>query len=266
MARTLDKVDRRLSRIDEALIVPDPDLIPRDEAEFNFLLSLNGIEDEQERDRLRGLWLAGLVLLFFSWSNELASIDGAVAYDVLEQQMRQATARNAEYHRRLAQQLMNGDITIDEFESLMSESIRDAAAAMALAVFGPRWMEYSYAQAAYADYLARELGWLAQFVSGLRSGTILMDGNVIRRAAMYGFSAYVLFEALQGLWASQQGYTHEENVLGWAEHCNGCLVETGKGIVPIGSLAPIGTRDCLSNCRCRILYYRLNPLTGEYEQ
>jgi hypothetical protein len=50
------------------------------------------------------------------------------------------------------------------------------------------------------------------------------------------------------------GKTEEENQLHPAEHCQSCLDEAARGWVPIGTLIPIGQRDCLGRCRCTISY------------
>ena len=57
----------------------------------------------------------------------------------------------------------------------------------------------------------------------------------------------------------EQGKTECRNVLGPADHCEGansCIEQTAKGWVPIGggAMVPIGSRLCLSNCRCRLEY------------
>lgn len=263
--RTIRQLDSKYRYLDKAVAVPDPALFPRSEDEFLYLMSTQDVEEE-DRSVLLALFAAGAFILWREWDNVFSSSTTIMRYQEIQQQWRRTTKANAEYHRRLAQQLAAGAITLEAFSSLMATSITDAAASSAIATWGINWQSNGILKAIHDDYVAQELNWLSRFVAGLLDGSILFDGNLMRRAAMYGLSAYVLFTSLQELWATTSGYTHEQNVLGIAEHCDGCIAETGKGIVPIGSLAPIGTRDCLSNCRCRILYYRLNPLTGEYEQ
>lgn len=253
--RSLSQLQPKFKHLDWAVSIPDPALVPRNREEFYYLMQLQGTPEE-DKENLFNLWIAGAFVLWREWDQTYASIDRIAVYTEMQQQWRITTQANANYHRHLAGQLRRGEISLDEFHQLMINSITEAATASMIAVYGPGWASSGILQSMYGGYLARELNWLSQFVAGLRDGSVLMDGNVLRRAAMYGYATYALFHALQNLWASEGGiYTMEENVLGVAEHCDGCLAETAKGKVPIGSLAPIGTRDCLSNCRCSIRYY-----------
>jgi hypothetical protein len=71
---------------------------------------------------------------------------------------------------------------------------------------------------------------------------------------MYASSAWGALQEATRLQAAGEGYVYEENILGDAEHCGGCVAETAKGKVPIGTLIPIGQRDCLANCHCHFAY------------
>lgn len=46
----------------------------------------------------------------------------------------------------------------------------------------------------------------------------------------------------------------ERNILGIAEHCASCIRETKRGWVPIGTLIPVGLRDCWFGCKCTVGY------------
>jgi hypothetical protein len=52
--------------------------------------------------------------------------------------------------------------------------------------------------------------------------------------------------------AKQVGLTQERNVLGIADHCEQCQGLERRGWVPLGTLPPPGTRECLGNCRCHL--------------
>jgi len=62
---------------------------------------------------------------------------------------------------------------------------------------------------------------------------------------------------------ANRGYVEERSVLGIADHCDGCLAEAGKGWRPIGTLLPIGGRDCKARCRCHF-EYRMAGERGEF--
>jgi hypothetical protein len=98
-----------------------------------------------------------------------------------------------------------------------------------------------------------ELDYLNDFADGVDAGQIPRDGRFLRRAMLYATAGYGLYMALRGAQARWRGYHEERNVLDpAAEHCIECVDETAKDWQPLGTLTPIGRRQCLSNCRCRI--------------
>jgi hypothetical protein len=184
--------------------------------------------------------------------------------DWLTSQLDYGVRQQAAYHRRLAEQYIRGELDVDEFQRLMEESITESHAAVMLAIFGISWVTLGYLKTLHDQYVGRELGYLNRLFDGLRAGIVPHDGNLIRRAAMYGFAIRTILAESQRVRASLLSYSHEQNILGVAEHCDGCLNETSRGIVPIGTLVPIGSRDCMSNCQCHLIFWKYDPETGEY--
>jgi hypothetical protein len=83
---------------------------------------------------------------------------------------------------------------------------------------------------------------------------LVAAGELARRLMMYAMSGHAAVQSALGDRARERGLTSERNILAIADNCTGCVVETGRGWVPIGSLVPIGERDCLSNCLCTYEY------------
>ena len=102
---------------------------------------------------------------------------------------------------------------------------------------------------------------MRDFADDIASGKQAVDGRLAARARLYAQSGRVAFHNVERFEMERRGWDTEENVLAAAEHCSGCLAETAKGRVPIGSLTPIGQRPCRTNDRCRIRYS--NSATGE---
>ena len=107
-----------------------------------------------------------------------------------------------------------------------------------------------------AGFILAELIFLNRLVQQIDLGSQPENGNVPRRAAMYAGAA----------WATKEGYreyvytrkrraVYVKNILGYADHCRGCLHETSKGLQPIGIITLPGSRDCKSNCFCHLRYY-----------
>jgi hypothetical protein len=76
--------------------------------------------------------------------------------------------------------------------------------------------------------------------------------QVVLYAQQYIGTATTSYEQGRRNTAKQAGFTQERNILGLADHCDQCRDLAGRGWVPIGTLPPPGTRECLGNCRCHL--------------
>lgn len=103
-----------------------------------------------------------------------------------------------------------------------------------------------------------QLTYLNSFANQIDNDLVKLDAAFVRRAASYAQSAYAAYAQAVGRRLQRDGIQgEEENILeAGAEHCEGCLNATAAGRVPIGTLTPIGHRDCKGRCRCRIVTYR----------
>jgi hypothetical protein len=102
--------------------------------------------------------------------------------------------------------------------------------------------------------LQKQYGFLDKFARGLENGTIKNDGRVLPRARLYGSQGRGTFHLAEREEKKAAGFRQERSVLGAAEHCSDCVAEANRGWVPIGSIKPIGQRQCGGNCKCRIVY------------
>jgi len=86
------------------------------------------------------------------------------------------------------------------------------------------------------------------------------DGSFRNRARMYGGASRTMYHESERVeMRDVQGMTHERNIRTHGDSCDGCVGESARGYVPLGKLIPIGRRDCLTNCLCRIRYRRGKP-------
>jgi hypothetical protein len=106
--------------------------------------------------------------------------------------------------------------------------------------------------------IADQLGYLKRFAADLASGAQPLDGRLGSRAQLYVRAIRGTFEQVRGQRAAERGMTEERSVLFPADHCEQCVQEAMKSWVPIGSLVPIGQRECLSNDHCD-MEYRVGP-------
>ena len=100
-----------------------------------------------------------------------------------------------------------------------------------------------------------ELGYLDNFADEIAAGSVRRDGRSVRRAMLYAAAGWGVYQASRSRAATTRGYQEEHNVLDpGAEHCAGCVAETEQEWQPIGTLVPVGDRQCRSHCRCYLIY------------
>jgi hypothetical protein len=169
--------------------------------------------------------------------------------------------------RDLTQQLRAGSVTLAEWQLTMAQSVKDAHIAAAIAAKGGR------AQMTQADWgrvgqiLRQEYGYLGRLADGIADGSIPLDGRVLARAEQYGKAARETYANIWRRETQRRGADEERNVRGKRDSCEagsdrpGCIEETARGWVSIGSLSLPGARTCLGNCGCRI--ETRNSVTGQ---
>lgn len=111
--------------------------------------------------------------------------------------------------------------------------------------------------------IRQEIGFIRGAVADLQSGARPFNGTVSNWSGMYGEGGKKSYYAIGTDDMANEGFTVEQNVLDFSvENCEGCIIETARGEVPVGELVPLGDRSpCFSNDRCQI--DRFNSVTGE---
>lgn len=150
--------------------------------------------------------------------------------------------------------MRSGSIDVGEFDAVMRQEIKRAHLAAESLVRGG-WQQMTPRDFGRVGQRVREqYRYLDRFVRQIESGEVRTDGTLFNRAMMYPGSARVGFHKSQTPQLEALGYGLERNQLHPAEHCEGCLIESRRGWVPIGTLVPIGSRDCRGNDKCSIAY------------
>lgn len=155
---------------------------------------------------------------------------------------------------RLSRQLVNGQMSLADWQVAIAKEVKGMHLTSAALAKG------GWAQMTPADFgrvgrtLRDEYGYLASFAQQVKDGTQKLDGSLVSRANLYAQAPRGTYHATEGYSMQATGKTEYRNVLANAEHCAGCLAETAKGWVPIGTLKPIGQRLCLANDRCSLEY------------
>lgn len=179
---------------------------------------------------------------------------------VSEREVRDGVDRVADLaSRRLgdsAARYRAGQITIGQFQAETMQTIKDSQVAAALAAYGgrremtpQRWglvgaqikVQYQYARGMVADIL---------------DGRQRLNGRLDARSRQYGQAARSLYENIRRRESAEAGMLLERNHLHASESCDQCRAMSAAGVVPIGTLIPIGQRTCRSSCRCTLSYSR----------
>ncbi len=178
-----------------------------------------------------------------------------VGRDKVRGALDEALRKNGLRVRELSNELRSGSISLDTWAAEMRAAVKDANLFSAAAARG------GWAQLTPADLgrvgaaVQKQYAYLDRFVGEIDAGAVRLDGAFLHRAVSYTQSGRPLYEQIVTDAAIAGGYTEERNVLGIADHCTGlgsCVGESARGVVAIGALIPIGSRNCRGNCRCYI--------------
>jgi len=235
------------------LLIASLDRRPRTMAELDTLMAEQNVPSAR-RPALRKAWVAGAAVFYVTSLMRFASRSETFSQEFMMEQFESVMPSIVEDMKACAQQLIDGKITLDEFQRQVAAMIERNFWEAAFALFGPSLWLFPAVLLLIRRLVDQQLAWLRGLVLDIRFGRQRLDGTLLRRIRLYGNAAWSALLEFSRRLAMIQGFTREMNVLGVAEHCQGCIDETAKGWVPIGSLVPIGQRTCLSNCRCRYIF------------
>jgi hypothetical protein len=152
----------------------------------------------------------------------------------------------------LAHRLLAGDLVLGDWETAMQAELKAAHVAVGIIAHG------GLAEMAPSDYgflgarLRAQYALLRGFANDIASGRQPLTGMLRVRADLYSEASRQTFYDVLTHDAAQAGVAEARRVLHSADHCTGCVAEAARGYVPLGELAPIGSQQCRSRCRCSI--------------
>jgi hypothetical protein len=154
--------------------------------------------------------------------------------------------------RALTERLQAGNLTVAQWQAGMTGEIKSShLAGSALARGG--FDHLSPAENGWTGQRIRaQYEYLSKFAEQIASGQQPLDGTALARAEMYGEAGRSTHREMVRRMGRQAGDGWEVNRLGATDSCPGCLGATAAGVVPIGTLVPVGGRDCRTNCHCTI--------------
>lgn len=156
--------------------------------------------------------------------------------------------------RNLAQDMMDGKINFAEWQLRSMDVIKRLNVAMALAANGGIAATSASDLGYIGSLVKKQYEYFRGLVSDIRTGKQQLDGTLLARMGLYGQAGRSVYENMRQRAAKAAGCTEEKSLLGVADHCGGCLSAASASWSPIGSLVPIGSRECLANCHCSFQY------------
>ena len=245
--------NRRVRTIAIALLIASFDARPRNLAQLDYLMESRGTPPEQ-RIALRKAFVTGGITFFCQDTARFASLSRLFSPEYMRREYNAAVVMAQGDLRKMAKRLIDGKATVDEFRRYAEREIETLNLDAGFLLMGPLLAAVPAAIDRVRDAILRQLTWFRRLLDDIASGRQRLDGSLLRRIGMYGGSGHSTVEEIGRILSGLSGFREERNVLGIAEHCEGCLRETARGWVSIGALVPIGERDCLSNCRCSYEY------------
>jgi hypothetical protein len=175
-------------------------------------------------------------------------VSQAAVRDAVDDVLDAATARM----QALARRLQSGALDLASWQRQMAQEIKMSHLAVAMVAHGGRAAmgpaEYGWA----GQRIREQYGYLRAFARQVASGEQSLADPLVARSALYGQAGRATYEAMRERDDRARGFDEERSVLGIADHCSDCVGEAAKAWSPIGTLIPIGRRQCKANCRCRI--------------
>lgn len=159
--------------------------------------------------------------------------------------------------KRFTNMLIDGSITLDQWQGSVREAIKAAHIQAAIIGHGGRDDMGSAEYGRIGQRLRQEYSYLQGFARDLleqRSSRAM----ALARIGLYAESVRGSFWEGSSIRQEQEGYSLMRRILDpQAQHCQDCLDYAARGLVPIGSVPLPGQRcACRARCRCRVEYKR----------
>lgn len=161
-----------------------------------------------------------------------------------------------------ARDLVAGKVSVQVWYERMNDLVRTIHGVTASASAGG-WAQMGEADWAIVNEQAKaQAGYLGNFAKQLDNGEVALTKRFFNRVGSYADAARGTGEEIKRRLATKtRSATHEQRVLGAADHCQtdrrtglkGC-VELAGFWVPVGTLPPIGGAPCGVRCRCHFIY------------
>lgn len=158
---------------------------------------------------------------------------------------------------KITDRLLNNEISLSEWMESFAQNIKTATIQSYTLGKGGEARLNQTDYGIIGNHLRSVYGYFRMFGVDISQGRLSKE-QIIARSNLYFNQLHSVEIKGQDRAHIQDGFQFEENIPN-GENCPGCLRATSLGVVPIGTLTPIGSRDCQSNDRCTKRYYRERP-------
>lgn len=159
----------------------------------------------------------------------------------------------------LARQLRARQIDLVSWQVRMAREVKNVQLYSAAMAKGG-WAQLSPADLGRVGQAVQvQLRFLNRFAQQIKTGEQAKDGRLEMRARLYAQAGRALFHRVERLDMEVRGMTEEASVRHASDSCGDCVEAEALGWVPIGTLVPVGSRECKGNCRCEIEYRATTP-------
>lgn len=149
---------------------------------------------------------------------------------------------------KLTQRLVDGKINVSAWHEAMKAETKAAHRAAAMLANGGKLDAKTAGQ--LGAVLRKQYSYLRAFALQIENKEITLGARTVARARLYAQSVMTTYQRAKLARAEAAGIEMYRLVLSSSEHCPECLADSELDFVPIGSLAEIGDRECLINCKC----------------
>jgi hypothetical protein len=154
---------------------------------------------------------------------------------------------------QLATRLQAGELSLAEWQLQTAQAIKALHVATAAAANGGFNNMTKSDWGFVGSLVKKQYAYLRDFADDIATGKQLVAGNgFLARARLYAQAARGSYESMKTRAAKFGGVTQAKRILGISDSCPGCLEQAAKGWQPIEEVAPIGSQQCLTNCRCTV--------------
>jgi hypothetical protein len=159
--------------------------------------------------------------------------------------------------KRFTNMLIDGSITLDQWQGSVREAIKAAHIQAAIIGHGGRDGMGSAEYGRIGQRLGQEYRYLQAFASDLL-GQRISRAMAIARIGLYASSVRASYWEGVSIRNEKEGLSLMRRVLDpQAQHCQDCLAYSSRGWVSIGSVPLPGQRcACRARCKCRVEYKR----------